>query len=96
MRIVYQDLSQSVYLYNYEGLDFYFSSEFNLGRFQKNVDDFVKMENLKMQNRYKVRSNWNLLLAISFYKKIEKRGFRIEEDSGRRILPEDIIFAKLK
>ena len=48
MRIVYQDLSQSVYLYNYEGLDFYFSSEFNLGRFQKNVDDFVKMENLKM------------------------------------------------
>ena len=93
---VYQDLSESVYIYNYEGLDFYFSSEFNLGRFKKSVEDFVKIESLKMQNRYKVKSNWNLLLAISFYKKIEKRGFRVEEESGKKIIPEDIIFAKLK
>ena len=91
---VYLDLNESIYSINYEGLTFYFSSSFNETRFLNNVDNFVKMESLKMTNRYNVKANWNLLLMISYYKKIEKRGFRIETDSGR-IKPNEIIFAKL-
>lgn len=91
---VYLDLNESIYYYDYEGLRYYFSSEFNLTRFRKNIDEFVKMESFKMINRYKVKANWNLLLTISYYKKIEKRGFRIETDSGK-INQNEIIFAKL-
>lgn len=91
---VYLDLNESTYSINYEGLTFYFSSTFNETRFLNNVDNFVKMESLKMTNRYNVKANWNLILLISYYKKIEKRGFRIETDSGR-INPNEIIFAKL-
>lgn len=93
---VYHDLYESKYSMQHNGLIYYFSSQFNETRFLNNVDNFIKMETLKMQSRYNVKSNWSLLLAISFYKKIEKRGFRIEDDSGNRISSEDIIFAKLK
>lgn len=96
MKVVYQDLEESNYYMLCEGLKFYFSSEFNETRFLNNVDDYIKMETLKMQNRYKVKSNWSLLLAIAYYKKIEKRGFRIEDEEGKRINPDTIIFAKLK
>lgn len=94
--MVYLDLTETEFVSSYNGINFYFSSLFNLTRFEKNVDDFVKMETFKMINRYKVKANWSLLLMISYYKKIEKRGFRIEYDSGERISPDEIIFAKLK
>lgn len=96
MQRVYLDLEESIYFAEYEGIRYYFSSQFNLDRFLNNVDDYVKVENFKMMNRYKVKANWNLLLYIAFYRKIEKRGFRIELDSGEKIYPDSIIFAKLK
>lgn len=93
---VYLDLEKSIYFTEFEGLRYYFSSQFNLDRFLNNIEYFIKLETLKMINRYKVKANWNLLLTISYYKKIEKRGFRIETDDGEKINSYSIIFSKLK
>lgn len=94
MQRVYLDLNESQYRYDYEGITFYFSSKFNETRFLKGVDDFIKMESLKLSNRYKIKCNFNLFLGLSYYKKIEKRGFRVETDSGK-INPNELIIAKL-
>ena len=93
--MVYLDLSETDVVSKYNGINFYFSSEFNRKRFENNVDDYIKVETLKMINRYKVKANWSLLLMVAYYKKIEKRGFRIEFESGEKINPDTIIFAKL-
>ena len=89
---IYYDLSESKYFLNYEGMTFYFSSPFNMKRFDVNADDYIKMESLKLDSKYHVKANYTLLLAIAFYKKIEKRGFRIEIDD-KTLFENDIIFA---
>lgn len=72
------DLKNSSYIYNYNNLKFYFSSELYLKKFQENLSYYIFMETTKIINKYKVKINLNLYLAISFYQKIEKRGFYIK------------------
>ena len=72
------DLKNSSYIYNYKNLKFYFSSELYLKKFQENLSYYIFMETTKIINKYKVKINLNLYLAISFYQKIEKRGFYIK------------------
>ena len=40
-------------------------------------EEYVKEENLKIQNKYKINIIANYYLLFAYYKKIEKRGFRI-------------------
>lgn len=79
-RVVYNDIEDSNYQYTVGKLRFYFSSEFNLNRFSKGYEIFIKEENLKIENKYHVNLIANYYLLISFYKRIEKRGFRIENN----------------
>lgn len=72
------DLKNSSYIYDYNNLKFYFSSELYLKKFQENLSYYIFMETTKIINKYKVKINLNLYLAISFYQKIEKRGFYIK------------------
>ena len=74
------------------GLLFYFSSEFYLQKFKNNVDNFVITESLKMKNKYKINSNLELYFALSFYKKIEKRGFFIYDDVSKKEIKEQNLF----
>lgn len=62
------------------GLLFYFSSKLYLEKFESNVEKYVNEESLKIKNKYKMNANFEVYLAISFYKKIEKRGFYIFDD----------------
>lgn len=74
---VYNDINDSNYCVEIDKIKLYFSSEFNKERFLKGYEEYVKEENLKIQNKYKINIIANYYLLFAFYKKIEKRGFRI-------------------
>lgn len=90
------NLKESNYCFEFNHAVFYFSSKFNLCRFKNSVETFIEMEHAKIINRYKVNINLKLYLAISLYKKIEKRGFRIVQkfsDKSQIELTENTIFS---
>ena len=74
---VYNDINDSNYYVELDKIKIYFSSEFNKERFLKGYEEYVKEENLKIQNKYKVNIIANYYLLFAYYRKIEKRGFKI-------------------
>ena len=77
-RGIYLDLKESVYHFKYDRLDFYFSSEFYLNKFKEEYEEYIKSETLKLSLKYGGIFYADELLLISLYKKIEKRGFKVE------------------
>ena len=89
---VYLDINESDYIYELDGVAYYFSSEFNKNRFKDKVIDYVNNETMKLKNKYKVNCNFDLFFQLSFYKKIEKRGYKVVELSNNtRITKETTI-----
>lgn len=76
---IYLNLDESTYKVKKFGLLFYFSSLLYMEKFNKNVEKYVEMENIKLANKTKLVINFNKLFAISYYQKIEKRGFKIKD-----------------
>ena len=74
---IYLDLKESEYKLNYNGLIYYFSSELYMNKFKKNVKQFIVEETAKLKTKYKINIYFDTMLTIAYYKKIEKRGFRI-------------------
>lgn len=88
--IIYQDLEESNFYCNFGEFQFYFSSEFNRNRFENKCYSYIIEEINKLKNRYnfktlKIIQELKNALAITFYKKIEKRGFRVYK-KGERFL----------
>ena len=76
--MIFYELEKSPYNYLFNNITFYFSSMFYLEKFKNEVDDYIKNEEFRFFQRYKLKLEKNYFsqfLAISFYKKIEKRGF---------------------
>ena len=71
------NLEESKYISTYKGLTFYFSSMFYLKKFEREIQNYIDNETKKLYNRFNVSANYELLLSIALYKRIEKRGFRI-------------------
>ena len=92
-KMVFLNIEESNYILEKDGLRFYFSSEFNKNRFKFRVDDYILEETLKLHNKYKIKANYSLILLLSFYRKIEKRGWRVEFDDGKILNENSIIFA---
>lgn len=80
-RGIYYDIKESDYFVklniNSEEIVLYFSSLFLRKKFLDNIGDFINRENLKININYKIDLDATKLLILSFYKKIEKRGFRV-------------------
>ena len=74
---IYLDLKESEYKLNYNGLIYYFSSELYMNKFKNNVKQFIVEETAKLRTKYKINIYFDTMLTIAYYKKIEKRGFRI-------------------
>ena len=94
---VYYNLNLSEYEFKYKRLTFYFSSKFYIDKFKKEVDNFVNIEGNKLYCKYRVTLEPSEYLALSLYKKIEKRGFRvyfnnkeIKEAESFSVIPENI------
>lgn len=91
-RGIYLDIYESDYYYDLDGLRYYFSSEFYLSKFKDNVLNYVNENSIRLKMKYKIKFNFDLFLSLAYYRKIEKRGFRIEDlSTNKRITKETII-----
>ena len=77
MSRVEYDLNNSSYISKVHDYIYYFSSEFNLNRFNDGLYDFIKNETNKLMAKYHVGINITDYLTLVFYKRIEKRGFKV-------------------
>lgn len=90
--IVYNNIDDSVFFTDVGKCRIYFSSKFNKSRFLKNYKNYIDEENAKLENKYHVKIVANYYLLFAFYKKIEKRGFRIENNITNTRVNENSIF----
>ena len=75
--MVYQNIFESNYYYDYKSYRLYFSSLFNKTRFIDRIEAYIQDENIKNSNKYCVKIDLTNYLIIVLYKKLEKRGFRV-------------------
>lgn len=71
------DLNNSNFIIKLDDWVYYFSSEFNLNRFNDGLYDFIKNETQKLFAKYHVKIDIHEYLTLVYYKKIEKRGFKV-------------------
>ena len=82
------NLNESEYYFKYKGLIFYFSSKFYKKKFLEEISSFIETETLKLQVKYNININFDILFMISLYKKIENRGFMVyDEENKKEITP---------
>ena len=77
MKRVEYDINKSEYYFRVNKLTFFFSSKFNKTRFENGFIDYVNEETNKIKAKYKVDINLANYLLLAYYKKIEKRGFKV-------------------
>lgn len=81
VRGIYYDLKESDYHtcinVNNEKIDLYFSSKYLKNKFLEKVGEVIHNENLKLSFTYKFDIDATKLIILSYYCKIEKRGFRV-------------------
>lgn len=79
---IYYDLTESVEFVELLQTRFYFSSSFNKERFLKGYEDYIKEEEDKIKAKYGINISIRYYLLITYYIKIEKRGFYITKYSS--------------
>ena len=77
MKRVEYDINKSEYYFKVNKLTFFFSSKFNKTRFENGFIEYVREETNKIKAKYKVDINLSNYLLLAYYKKIEKRGFKV-------------------
>ena len=77
MRRVEYDLNNSNYYTEINDYIFYFSSVFNKRRFDNGYLHFATDEMAKINAKYHISIDLLDYLTIVFYKRIEKRGFKV-------------------
>ena len=95
-RGIYNNLKESSYSFTYLSIVFYFSSQCYKNKFKEGVENYINYQEKKLKSFYKLNLDFKKFLAISFYKSVEKRGFRIILDSdGKRVEKEDVLIKDL-
>lgn len=92
VRGIYLNIKESDYSYNFKGLTFYFSSKKYLEKFKKTVKTYLENEIYKIKIKYNINISIDLFIIISYYKKIEKRGFRIYDNLNEKEITENVCF----
>lgn len=96
MSRVEYDLNNSNYISKVHDYIYYFSSEFNLNRFNDGLYEFIKIETGKLKAKYHVGIDISDYLTLVFYKRIEKRGFKVltyDKDNNIIELSSDFIYS---
>ena len=75
--MVYKDINESNYIFEYNKLKFYFSSLFYKEKFIKEHIDFIRDESMKLTIKFKCSIYCDEMILLLLYKKIEKRGFKV-------------------
>ena len=71
------DLNNSNFITKLDNWVYYFSSKFNQDRFLNGYYEFITSELNKLYARYHVKIDIHEYLTLVYYKKIEKRGFKV-------------------
>lgn len=79
---IFYDLTESTEFVELLNTRFYFSSSFNKERFLNGYEDYIKEEEDKIKAKYGINISISYYLLISYYIKIEKRGFYITKYSS--------------
>ena len=75
--MVYKDINESNYIFEYNKLKFYFSSLFYKEKFIKEHINFIRDETMKLKIKFKCNIYCDEMILLLLYKKIEKRGFKV-------------------
>lgn len=75
--MIYYNIEESNYIFEYDRLKFYFSSDFYLRKFKKEYINFVHDETMKLKVKYKCNIYADEMILLLLYKRIEKRGFKV-------------------
>lgn len=81
MKEVYNSCYESDIFYRFHNIKFYFSSVTRRLRFINNHNSYIQAEKMKFRNKYHIKveeDSIQEMLAIIFYTKCEKRGFKAE------------------
>lgn len=99
---LYYNIDDSDISLSYNNLLLYFSSDLNAERFKSRIIDYINLENSKLKVKYNVDLDLTDMLIISYYNKVEKRGFRIykevtynDELCLKKVNKDDIIKSKV-
>lgn len=76
--MVFYELNDSPFFLRIDDFMFYFTSKFYKEKFEKEYKEYVKNETLKLNIKYKMIVYADEMLLLSFYKIIEKRGFKVK------------------
>ena len=78
MNIVYYKIEDSPFFLRVNDFMFYFSSRFLLSKFERGYKEYLRNETLKLNLKYKMIVCADEMLLLSFYKMVEKRGFKVQ------------------
>ena len=76
--IVCYELEDSPFFLRIDDFMFYFSSSFYKDKFEDGYKEYIRSETLKLNVRYKMIVDADEMLLLSFYKMVEKRGFKVK------------------
>ena len=74
---IYYNIKESDYKVEFQNFTFYFSSLLYERKFKKELRYYVNDELFKIKTKYQNNIEASEYLALSLYKKIEKRGFNV-------------------
>lgn len=83
--VVYRDLKHSPFKLQMEGVTFHFSSMLHLIKFKEEFDHYRQGMETRLFNRYGVDVKAKIYAAISWYIKVETRGFLIYNQKGEAV-----------
>lgn len=76
--IVCYELEDSPFFLRIDDFMFYFSSNFYKKKFETDYKEYIRCETLKLNVKYKMICYADDMLLLSFYKMVEKRGFKVK------------------
>ena len=77
-RGIYYNLKETEYVFTYDHLTFYFSSNFYKQKFENIYVEYLKEQTIQLSSKYNCILYCDEMLLLNLYKIIEKRGFRVE------------------
>lgn len=80
---IYLNIEDSMYIYKFKNLIFYFSSIIYKNKFENTLNEYIECEKYKNLNKYHIEILPDEFFALALYKKIEKRGFRVYINTKR-------------
>lgn len=87
--IIYYNIEKSPYVYKTVYFDFYFSSQFYLNKFKREVYEYIDIEQNKLKVKFRHLVSFERILMLDYYTKVEKRGFKVYDKLKEKFIDND-------